>query len=109
MTVGTATVQISQPRQPCWKLARLWMIEDFAQQVVQANRTGWYFRVIRGGTIEAGQPLVLVERPHPEWTVAAANDVMHRGGHDPEASAALAAVPALSLAWKQTLERRLGR
>lgn len=108
ITVGNAVVQISQPRQPCWKLARQWGMANFAEQVVEANRTGWYFRVLHAGVIRAGDPLVVIDRPHPEWTIEAANEVMHRGARDPEASAVLAAVPALSHSWASTLRRRSG-
>jgi len=103
---GEALVQVSQPRQPCWKLARRWRIKDLALRVQQTGRTGWYFRVLREGRVEAGRPLVLVDRPHPEWTVAAANEVMHHRKADMEAARALAACPALSARWRETLSRR---
>ena len=104
--VGTALVQVSQPRQPCWKLARRWRVKDLALRVQQAGRTGWYFRVLREGDIEAGMLLVLHERPHPEWTVAAANAVMHHRKADLEATRALAACSALSVRWRESLSRR---
>ena len=44
-----ATVQVSQPRQPCWKLARRWRIKTLALQVQESGRTGWYFRVLIEG------------------------------------------------------------
>jgi MOSC domain-containing protein YiiM len=105
--VGEATVQISQPRQPCWKLARRWGVKDLAVRVQETGRTGWYFRVLREGHVEAGQPMALVERPHPEWTIAAANEVMYRGRHDAAANAALAECAALSESWRGSLLRRV--
>jgi len=104
--IGNAVVQLSQPRQPCWKLARRWGIRDLALRVQQTGRTGWYFRVLREGTVEGGLSLRLIERPHPEWTVAAANAVMHHRRHDVAAARALAACPALSPSWRESLNRR---
>jgi len=104
--IGDALVQLSQPRQPCWKLARRWRVKDLALRVQQTGRTGWYFRVLREGHIRAGARLRLTERPHPEWTVAAANEVMHHREHDAEAASALAACPALSVRWRESLARR---
>ena len=76
-------VQVSQPRQPCWKLARRWQRKITRAYEVQENgKTGWYFRVLKLGTVEAGMPLTLVERPHPDWTIARANKVMHHDKHD---------------------------
>lgn len=97
-------LQVSQPRQPCWKLARKWRLTAFADQVVKSGRTGWYFRVLQEGVVAAGDRLELVARPHPGWTIDGANGVMHRREGD---TAALAAVPELSVSWRQTLTRRL--
>lgn len=75
--VGTATVQVSQPRQPCWKLSRRWGVRDLAARVQRTSRTGWYVRVIEEGEIAAGQALTLVDRPLPEWTVAQVTAVIY--------------------------------
>jgi MOSC domain-containing protein YiiM len=106
-SVGGAILQVSQPRQPCWKLAQRWRIKDLADQVVKSGRTGWYFRVLREGPVQAGDVLALVERLHPEWTITAANGVMHQHKHDRVAAAALASIPALSRSWRGTLGRRI--
>jgi MOSC domain-containing protein YiiM len=102
--IGDAVVQVSQPRQPCWKLGRKWGLPHLPDQVVKAGRTGWYFRVTWPGPVGPGSELTLLERPHPAWTIAAANNVMHQRQGD---VAALAAVPELAASWRHTLERRL--
>ncbi|MBH0209598.1 MAG: MOSC domain-containing protein [Nitrospira sp.] len=105
--VGQALVQISQPRQPCWKLARRWRRKDLSLLVQESGRTGWYFRVLKEGTIQSGSRLRLVERSHPEWTVAAANEVMHRLTEDLDAAQSLASCPALAVRWRETLMKRV--
>lgn len=105
--IGETVVQLSQPRQPCWKLARRWRVKDLALKVQQTGRTGWYFRVLREGHVQAGAKLRLIERRYPEWTVAAANDVMHHHAHDLEAARALANCPALSARWRESIGRRV--
>jgi MOSC domain-containing protein YiiM len=105
--IGRALVQVSQPRQPCWKLARRWRVKDLALRVQETGRTGWYFRVLRKGTVEAGERLVLVDRLHPEWTVAAANQVMHHHKAGMAAARVLSECPALSKSWRETLARRV--
>lgn len=99
-------LQISQPRQPCWKLARRWDIKDLAARVERTGRTGWYFRVLREGLVESPVDLVLLERPNPGWTVAEANAVMHHRKKDRAAAHALAACPELSESWRTTLAKR---
>lgn len=104
--IGDVVVQVSQPRQPCWKLARRWQIKDLALQVQQTGFTGWYFRVLQEGTLEAGLTIQLENRPHPEWTVMQANQVMHHDKSNRSSAAALARVPELSESWRKTLNTR---
>lgn len=65
--VGSALVQVSQGRQPCWKLNRLLQREDAALAMQNAGATGWYYRVLQEGWVAAGDRLALVERPQADW------------------------------------------
>lgn len=105
--VGGAIVQVSQPRQPCWKLARRWGVTDLAGRATERGLTGWYFRVLREGHVSAGAALELRERPNADWTIARANDVMYRLRDDRRAARSLADCPQLSASWRGTLERRV--
>jgi MOSC domain-containing protein YiiM len=107
--IGGVTLQVSQPRQPCWKLARRWRVKTLALQVQQTGRTGWYFRVLEEGIVPAGSPLVLAQRPHPDWSVERANRVMHHEKDDMGAAAELAGLLLLSASWRGTLARRAER
>jgi MOSC domain-containing protein YiiM len=101
--VGSALVQVSQPRSPCRTLARRWNRPDLPKRVVQSGRSGWYLRVLRDGRVETGLPLTLVERPFPAWNIARVNDVSYRLVRDAGADdrRALADVPVLAAAWRQ--------
>lgn len=105
--VGDAIVQVSQPRQPCWKPARRFKIVDLALQIQKSGRTGWYYRVIKEGTINEKDTFKLVERPYPDWTIARCNEVMHEKKDDLEATAQLAACEYLAPNWIDTLTKRL--
>jgi len=105
--IGESLVQVSQPRQPCWKLARRWRVKDLAIRVQETGRTGWYFRVLREGHVQVGKRLRLVERHHPNWTVSAANEVMHRRTNDRKAAQELADCVSLSSRWREKLKRRV--
>lgn len=109
LAVGGAVVQVSQPRQPCWKLAFRWRIKDLTARVERTGRTGWYARVLQEGPVRPGDALTLLERPHPAWTAARATAVMRAKGRDPEATAALASLPALAEAWRAALREVLAR
>ncbi|HEU4564896.1 MAG TPA: MOSC domain-containing protein, partial [Gemmatimonadaceae bacterium] len=107
MTLGDAVLELSQPRGPCWKIARRWRIPDLTARVLRSGRTGWYYRVRREGSITAGLPLAIVERPHPEWPVSRALEVMYVRRHDIEGAAALAECEALSAGWRDKLRERV--
>ena len=104
--IGESLVEVSQPRQPCWKLARRWGVPDLALRFQNTGRTGWYFRVLREGLVQADQAVVLVARPFPQWTIARANHLMHHQTEDRDAARDLANCPALSSRWRVKLGKR---
>ncbi len=100
---GGVTVQVSQPRQPCWKISRRWKHRTLTKRVGQTGRTGWYYRVLRPGVVQTGDSVALTDRLHPDWTIARANDVLMGREADRFATSELMAIPELSAAWKQSL------
>ena len=100
---GECEIEVSQPRQPCWKIARRWGIKTLTKRVAQTGRTGWYVRVITEGTLRIGQSFELLDRPHPDWPVARANDVMFGRVVDRLAVIDLMNVNELADAWRADL------
>jgi MOSC domain-containing protein YiiM len=101
--IGSALLQISQPRQPCWKLARRWSVKDLAARVEKTGKTGWYFRVLEEGCVEAPGDFVLVNRLHPEWTVCKANEMLRIRKTNPQSAQLLAQCSSLSESLKRSL------
>jgi MOSC domain-containing protein YiiM len=101
--IGAVLVQVSQPRQPCWKISRRWGIADLANRAHEALRIGWYLRVLREGSVEAGMTLELIERPCPQWTVARAFRVYNDRRLHPAAAAVLGKCEPLSSEWRKKL------
>jgi MOSC domain-containing protein YiiM len=104
--VGSATVQVSQPRQPCWKPARQWKFKEFTALIETTGYTGFYFRVNRHGEVKAGDTFTLVARPNPALTIAHCNEVYYRRKTDAEAAFTLSACAELSGGWKDLLHAR---
>jgi MOSC domain-containing protein YiiM len=103
--IGSAIVQISQPRSPCWKLARRWRRPDLPKRVLRSGRTGWYLRVLRPGRLQAHEVLRLVDRPYQEWTIDRVNRLTYtpRRLRDPILAARLASCSALAIGWRRAL------
>lgn len=101
--IGTARLQVSQPRQPCATLARRHRVPDLISVVRANGRSGWYLRVLREGSLQAGDELTLMDRPHPEWTVGRATRAMLGRQSAPEEARSLALCEALSPGWRRHL------
>lgn len=100
--LGTALVEVTQARQPCWKLDHRFQAKGVMAQVVKTRRTGWYYRVLEAGQVRAGDTLDLVERPYPEWPLASLFALLI-GGEAKDRRADLRAlrdVPILAETWK---------
>ena len=72
--LGEALIEISQPRQPCWKIehrfASVTDAKGMVATIVKTGRCGWYFRVIETGYASAGDVLERIETGDSDWSVA---------------------------------------
>ena len=105
--IGEARIQVSGPRYPCWKIERRWGIAGLTDRAAATGRTGWYCRVMQEGMIQPGAPILLVERPYPDWTIALTNDFVHARNRDVEKARALAACPLLNEFWQRLVVKRV--
>ena len=101
--VGTCEIEVSQPRQPCWKIARRWGVKSLTKEVGQTGRSGWYVRAIVGGEINTGDKLELISRPNPTWSIARANDILFGREKDPQVTDQLKNLAELSSEFKKDL------
>ncbi len=107
--VGSTVVQVSQPRQPCWKLAMRWGLEELPLLVTESGATGFYFRVLEEGEVRFGDALTLKQLHPAGISVEEANRVMHKDKHDLEGIHRLLEVKELSASWVKTFTARLNR
>lgn len=108
-TAGSTVLQVSQARQPCWKLNVRFADATMAQQVQSSGRTGWYYRVVEPGTIRPGDRLTCVERPQPTWPLERILDLFYRRPLEIACLRELSEVPQLTAGWRRLIENRLAR
>src|SRR6476469_8273357 len=60
--VGTTELEVSQPRQPCFKLGIRMGDAGFVDRFDQAARFGAYFRIVREGDVGAGDEIEMTPR-----------------------------------------------
>jgi MOSC domain-containing protein YiiM len=107
--VGTARVQVSQPRFPCSKQERKLLLKGFLKAVMATGKSGWYVRVLTPGTVTAGDTLTLESRPEHGLSVDDANRALLGEVLDLERVERLLACSELAAVWKRGLRRRLAK
>jgi MOSC domain-containing protein YiiM len=106
--IGTAVVQVSQPRSPCFKVAARLAVPDLVMEARRSGFTGLHLRVLEPGYVGAGDAIKVVERPSQGVTVAVAVRARF-GPRDPDLVAAVLAVPELADEWRVKTAPRLAR
>lgn len=104
---GTALLQVSQARQPCWKLDHRFAVPGMARRVQASGRTGWYYRVVAPGRVGPGDTLALVERPLPDWPLTRLLRALYVDRLDRTALAEIAGLTLLAPSWRSLAARRL--
>ena len=102
---GTALLEITQPRVPCFKQGIRAGVRSLPRMFVRHGRTGAYLRVLEEGEVRAGDALTLETRGTMPYTLAelfAAVYDLDGPGRREVLDAALAA-EALSAEWREVV------
>lgn len=94
--LGTALIEVSQPRQPCWKIEHRFGHKGMVAAIIATARCGWYFRVLKPGEVAAGDSLERVAIGAADWSVARVFRALVAGKASGEELAELAALPTLT-------------
>jgi MOSC domain-containing protein YiiM len=108
LRAGGVVLEVSQPRQPCWKLADRFGLPHMPRLVQERLRTGWYYRVLEEGEVAAGDRLTLLERPFPDWSIRGLVELLYQRGLDRDLLTRAATLP-LPPSWHKLIEARLAR
>jgi MOSC domain-containing protein YiiM len=104
--IGTAVLQVSQPRMPCFKLALKFGRSDMVKRFWQSGRSGIYFSIVEEGELAAGDDIVPVSREENGITVAELVRLYRDPKPDP-ARIQVALDAPLGGSWKTELRERL--
>ncbi len=96
---GTAVLQVSQPRWPCYKLALHSGHIDMVKRFVAAGLSGWYLRVVEEGEAPTEGTITLLEQDPLGISVAMAF-VARRDRDDSDLLAKVFAHPDLADSWR---------
>lgn len=108
-TLGTATLQVTQPRQPCFKLGLRFGDNSLGKHMMQTGRSGWYVRVLHEGTVRTGDTVQFTARPNPGWSVTRFNRFILSRRDDVRDLTELASLEGLAPEWRSRATEWLGR
>ena len=94
--IGSALLQVCQPRQPCFKFALKFGDSKLPRAMVKNGRSGWYYRVVQTGEIAAGDKVSLHARPHPDFAFPRLVEIVNHGEATAEELQRLAAMEGLA-------------
>ncbi len=108
--LGTALVEVSQGRQPCWKQGHRLGDPSVVAAMIKHRLSGWYYRVVEPGRVAAGDLIELAARPLPEWSVERVFGLLIGGDgkNDPAALCALSGMELLASPWRERARKLLG-
>jgi MOSC domain-containing protein YiiM len=98
---GSVTLQISQPRWPCFKLRMHTGQPQMVKRFVASGRSGWYLRVLEPGTAPTSGQITIVERDPLAVPVAVAFRARRDPDIDQETFARVMSHPLLADAWRR--------
>jgi len=82
--VGGAVIQVSQPRQPCFKLGIRFENQAIVEDFWESSFPGVYVRVIESGNITTGDVMVLIKRNEESLSVSQVFSIFSRNRTDQE-------------------------
>jgi MOSC domain-containing protein YiiM len=103
--VGTTVLEVSQPRQPCFKLGIRMDDDTFTRRFALAGRPGAYLRIVQPGQIEAGDQIRLEPASRPSISVGA----LASGNLTVKELVAVAADERVPEGWRRVADRELAR
>jgi MOSC domain-containing protein YiiM len=105
--IGQALVQVSQPREPCFKLARKLGSGTLGKFIHETGHTGFYLRVLEPGLVAPGDAVEPTDRPCPNLTVAQAMRALFSDDAPRELVQSFADCAALSNKWRTRMAEKL--
>jgi MOSC domain-containing protein YiiM len=109
VAAGEVLLQVSQPRQPCYKLGLRNELPELPARVQQTGYSGFYFRVLKEGYLAAGEKLKIAERHPAGITVMEANVIMYHQKDNESAILKLLSAKELAASWQEQLGKRLDK
>ncbi len=106
--IGTALLQVCQPRQPCFKFSLRHDNNRLPKAMVKSGWSGWYYRVLQTGALSPGDAVTLHQRPNPDFPFTRLVEIVYHGKATREEIARLADMSGVAGQWRDHARQLLG-
>jgi MOSC domain-containing protein YiiM len=106
--IGTALLQVCQPRQPCFKFNLLHRDAPVSAAMIKSQQSGWYYRVLAPGALAAGDAVILEHRPNPDFPFSRLVDIVYRKRGERADLMRMSELEGLASQWRQRARLMLG-
>ncbi len=105
--IGSVVLEVSQPREPCWKIGQKFKHTKFTKEIYDSGLTGWYYRVIEEGQFKVNDDVELIKKAHNSFTIADANYILRNPNENIERSRQLVSLDSLGQPYRKSLNKKL--
>lgn len=107
LQVGSAQLQVTEPRRPCYKLALKFGRDDVLKLMWQSGFMGFYCSVLQEGEVTTGDPVRVLQRDEHAVSVLDILRLQREDRYDFDLLRRAVAVEALSQDWREVFVERL--
>lgn len=104
--IGEVVMEVSQPREPCWKLSHHSGFQKMTYFIVSTGLSGWYLRVIQEGELCSGEPVQQIQNPYPDLNILALNQAVQRPKENAAIIQKACECPLIGPAFLETLRKK---
>ena len=105
--LGEAEIEVSQPRQPCHKLNKVFDLQAMACKVQTTGYTGCYLRVKKTGWVKPGSAFEKIKEDLEKISIETVNVLMFKEKKNLDLLRKVASLQALSIKLREKFQKRL--
>ena len=105
--IGEVILQITQPRQPCYKLTYIHNVPKMSFLSQDSGFTGYYARVLKEGNLNVNDKITLIEKSPHNISVEFTNQILHNDNKNTEAIKKILEVEEIAANLRKNFEKLL--
>jgi MOSC domain-containing protein YiiM len=105
--IGSVILRVSQPRKPCWKIAKRWNAKHFTEEIYTSGLSGWYYQVLQEGLVCKNDTIFLEEKGKGGISILEANRAFKDHQASQQCLKNILNIPLIAPSYLESIEKRL--